>query len=116
MLNSTAPAPASFIPVFLLCPGVSLSDATAAGVVRELERDVGSLHENVANCVQMRGGEQGGGGGTSGTDDVRHYCVDQSIYNLLSKYFLAYSAYTLTPLRSVQSTLHWETPLLSIGS
>ena len=65
LLNSTAPAPASFIPVFLLCPGVSLSDATAAGVARdlELERDGGSLHENVANCVQMRGGEQGGGRG-----------------------------------------------------
>ena len=55
LLNSTAPAPASFIPVFLLCPGVSLSDATAAGVVRDLEGAVGSLHENVANCVQMRG-------------------------------------------------------------
>ena len=62
-LNSTAPAPASFIPVFLLCPGVSLSDATAAGVARELEGDGGSLHENVANCVQMRGGDHGGGRG-----------------------------------------------------
>ena len=66
LLSSTAPAPASFIPVFLLCPGVSLSDATAAGVARDLEGAVGSLHENVANCAQMRGGEQGGREGGRG--------------------------------------------------
>ena len=36
-----------------------MSDATAAGVEWEVELEgaVGSLHENVANCVQMRGAE-----------------------------------------------------------